>query len=261
MFTIHQLQPTFLAIVLAAACCEVRAEQNTPGERFFVAASEWVLFLDPKVKAYRERSEDCVLLFDALGATYDAVLTTESGRFRDSLIDNYHRNLPIAIAEKANLETATGAIMRDLDQGYNFLHQKGYDEFKRQSVYQELDELIQKGREAIGKFKQLPRLGSLPDPIPDTVEPAEVLGVSYPSLEMKQDTWYPAEVRVKNNAHYTPRDVEVEIRVRSGPAKIKGSVLKKVTVPPGATRILTWEFMATGDGEFDIGARVVPPKS
>jgi hypothetical protein len=227
-----------------------------------MAASEWMVFLGPKVKAYQERVDEYVLFLNGMGATYDAVLTTETGRFRDTLIAKYNRDLPKAIADALNMEPATAEMQRDLDAGYSFLHQKAYDEFKEVGVYRDLDDLIRKGYDAIGKSKGIPQLRSLPDPLPDAVQPAEVVAIEFVDLGLKQGIWYPVEVTVKNNARYTDRHIEVEIRVRSGPAKIEGSTFRKVTVQPGATKVLTWRFMATDDGEFDFvaGARIVPPK-
>jgi len=52
---------------------------------------------------------------------------------------------------------------------------------------------------------------------------AEVVDVSFLDKGLQQNVWYPVEVKVKNNNHYTERYVNVEIRVRSGPSKIRGS--------------------------------------
>jgi hypothetical protein len=261
MFTTQRLLKTFLMIVVAATACEATAvPPTTPVERFVIAASQRWVVLNPEVNAYARRADECAVQIEALGATYDAIMTNEPGRFRDALIDNYRRNLPAAFAERLNLQTEQTDLEREMDEMYDWLHQPGNDPFKVQTSYKDLDEVIRKGREAIGKVNRTARLPSLPDPIPDPVAPAEVVDIGFRDLGIKQDTWYPVEVRVKNNARYTDRIVTVEILVRSGPAKLEGPLKKQVTVQPGRTKLLTWRFMAIGDGEFDIGARVVEPE-
>jgi len=259
MTTFHSVLRLALAIALTASCLRVRAaEPDMDVELFLAAAHERWKDLNPRVKAYRERLDQCRELVDVLGATYDAVLTNEPSRFRDTLIANYRRDRPTAIAEIINLETATREIRPDLEEARDFLHQQKYAAHRMLSGYKVLDDVLLSGFTAMVDAENISRPRPLPDPIPDPVPPAEVVDVSFLDKGLQQNVWYPVEVKVKNNNHYTERHVNVEIRVRSGPAKIRGSVFQKTKIPPGRTFLLTWEFMATGDGEFDIGARVVP---
>jgi hypothetical protein len=260
MFTRHRLPPVLWAIALATSCCDVCNAQLSPAEQFFMAATQRWEKLDPAVKAYARRADDCSQLIEALGATYDAVMTTESGRFRDTLMDNYRRNLPTAIAERLNLQTATPSLLHDLDEAYDYLHQPGMEQFKVHTTYKELDEVIRNGREAVRKVNAAVRMPSLPDPIPDPVAPAEILEVRYRERNHKVDTWYTFEAVVKNNAHYTDRIVKVKAFVREGEVKLKAPLTQEVTIQPGKTKVLSWKFMVTEATDFDIAAQIIEPE-
>jgi hypothetical protein len=168
MFTNYRLPPSLLAFAVAAICCNVCRAQFSPAERFFMAATPRWGKLDPAVKAYARRADDCSQLIEALGAIYDAIMTTGSGRFRDTLIDNYRRNLPTAIAERLNLQNATPDLVRDLDEAYDFLHLPGYDQFKVHTTYKELDEVVNKGRQPSARSMEWfeCRPSPIPFPIP-----------------------------------------------------------------------------------------------
>ncbi|HWA97091.1 MAG TPA: hypothetical protein VG713_01300 [Pirellulales bacterium] len=246
------------AIVLAVAAFPVARGQEADAEPFLERAQKYWTDLSPAVDQYCQEVDACGELTDVLGAVYDAVLTNENGRFRDTLIDKYNRERPTIVAQMVSLDDETRDLEARLNNARDYLHQRQFDQFRSLSTYRDLSTVLEKGYQAVVAARDIPRLLPLSDPIPEPVPPVEVTSTDFVVLGLERGKLYPVEVRVRNNCHYTKRAANVEILVRYGPAKIKGELKKSITVNPGKTGMLTWQFTPTDDGEFDIGARIVP---
>lgn len=250
---------SLLLLASIGAMITATAEKASAGpfERFIDQAKSYHDRLKPAVTDYKKSVLKCSSRTQALGSLYDEVLTIPSSQDRDACIARYNEQQDDIRSMQLNLETETKKMDASLKEARDFLERKENSQWSDIPGYEKLEAVIEDGEDAAYRAKWIPRPRALPDPIPDPVPLGKVISVDFDDEGLAIGKMQPVEVTVKNNCHYRTNEYEVLIFSRPQNIAFEGPVKKFVTVAPGETGKITWNFSPKDNEAFRISAKIV----
>ena len=250
---------SLLLLASMGAMFTAASEETSAGpfERFIDQAKAYHDKLKPAVADYRKSVLKCSSRTQALGSLYDEVLTIPSSQDRDACIARYNEQQDDIRAMQLTVETETKTMDTSLKEARDFLERKENAQWSDIPGYQKLEAVIEEGEDASWKAKWIPQLRSLPDPIPAAIPQGKVLSVDFDDEDLAIGKMQPVEVTVKNNCHYRTNEYQILIFSRPQNVAFEEPTKKPVTVAPGESGTITWNFSPKDNEPFRIFAKIV----
>ena len=243
-----------------------RADDEKELQAFLAQANKYYAELDEHASGIESRTARLRPLLEMMYRLYDNITFMGPDDKRPGLVAEYNHERGDLYADFDNMMSKVLKLEPTVEKSERFLAlNRQYDTY---SGWTALEERATRARHAIDAARLLSRPPALPDPLPDAplrdAEKGEVRFESDPVVGKPCKF----EFDLINHRRFTATTVRLEVRVRTGGAKLANAddetgtfLFRSFEIPPQRTTTVSFTFTRLTDDPLDIGARIAPKEA